>query len=82
MGSDRHSERSDLFLVRVWVSHAGGDTTLRGKVQHAVNGEEHYFRDLPELPELLRAMMPGRTRRADLRVPESRADGDPGWGNI
>lgn len=74
MGSGRHSKRSDLFLVRVWVSEAGdGDTEFRGKVQRAVNGEERYFHDLPELADVLRSMMPVGPTRSGIHVKDSRS---------
>jgi hypothetical protein len=59
MGRSRQTKRSELFLVRLWLDEAtDGEIEWRGKVQRAVTGEAYYFQDLPQLPELLRLMMP------------------------
>jgi len=59
----RQPKRSDLFLVRIWVSEStGGETEWRGKVQRSVSGEARYFYDLPELADILRSMMTGQGR--------------------
>jgi hypothetical protein len=57
----RQPGRSDLFLVRLWVGEEGdGEREWRGKVQRAVTGEAHYFRDWPELADLLLTMLRGK----------------------
>ena len=51
-------KRSDLFLVRLWTEEkSGGETEWHGRVQRTVNGETGYFRDWPQLVELLLAMV-------------------------
>lgn len=55
--------RSNLFLVRLWISPNGeigsdGSTIVWcGKVQRVVNGEVHYFTDLPYLLALLETLV-------------------------
>jgi hypothetical protein len=70
----QQARRSDLFLVRVWDEDPDSDAELRGRVQRAVSGETHYFRNLPELAALLHSMMPGR--RGVMDTPQER----PGTG--
>lgn len=61
MGGGRQLKRSDLFLVRLWAEEASdGEKEWRGKVQKAVSGEAHQFRDWPELVNLLLEMAGGR----------------------
>jgi hypothetical protein len=52
-----------LFTVRIWLEPLGEDQTeWRGKVEHVLTGEWHYFRDWPTLIAHLNAMLPaGKT---------------------
>ncbi len=37
---------SQLFVLRMWQENLGeGQLEWRGKVQHMISGEAHYFRD-------------------------------------
>ena len=59
-----HSQRSNLFLVRLWVEDAQGnnsDAQWRGRIQRVVNGETIEFQGWQGLVEHLSAMLsPGR----------------------
>ncbi len=42
--------KNQLFTLRVWQADAGeGQMEWRGKLQHVVSGQTHYFRDWPTL---------------------------------
>jgi len=70
MRDRRQTANSDLFLVRVWVRETDkGEREWRGKIQRAVSGEEYYFDDLPQLPDLLRSIIPGYDSR-DEQLPD------------
>ncbi len=55
--------RSNLFLVRLWISpnreigSDGAKIVWCGKVQRVVNGEAHYFTGLPCLLVLLETLV-------------------------
>lgn len=60
MDEDRHTARSQLFTVRLWVEDLGeGRAEWRGKVQHARSGEASYFRDWPSLVAFLGERLAG-----------------------
>ena len=69
MKSDRNLKRTELFLVRVWLSSAGGGKPhpgasadrWKGRVQRVVDGEAHEFDDWQGLTDALAAMLPGNT---------------------
>jgi hypothetical protein len=43
-------ERSQLFLLRLWIEELGrGKMDWRGKIQHVNSGEVRYFHDWPTL---------------------------------
>jgi hypothetical protein len=76
MGSDLHTldhphdERSDLFLVRVWVADAGENpSSWRGKVQQVVSGEVQYFHGSEELVEAILGMLPQEGRAGTRSIP-------------
>ena len=76
MGSDLHTldhphdERSDLFLVRVWVADAAENpSSWRGKVQQVVSGEVQYFQGSEELVEAILGMLPQDDRASTRSVP-------------
>ncbi len=51
---------SQLFTLRVWSEELGdGRVELRGKVQHAVSGEQQYFHDWPTLISFLTGTVQG-----------------------
>ena len=60
MRTDRHSRRTDLFLIRIWTD-AGAEGSeegqWRGKVQRTVDGEAHLFDSWQDLIEKLSAMI-------------------------
>ena len=68
---------SQLFTLRVWSEDLGdGCVELRGKVQHAVSGEQQYFHDWPTLISFLSGAVQGpdsaglAERPADPSAPE------------
>ncbi len=48
---------SQLFLLRVWLDNACSENDWRGRVQHSVTGEAHYFQTCAELRRIIRGMM-------------------------
>ena len=55
-GSPAHS--SHLFTLRLWLEDlGGGQTDLRGKVQHVNSGEARYFRDWTALEAFLEGFL-------------------------
>jgi hypothetical protein len=45
-GPGQSPQRSQLFMLRVWLEDLGnGQTEWRGKVQHVNSGEARYFHD-------------------------------------
>ena len=51
------STSSHLFTVRLWPKDLGeGQVEWRGKVQHVLSGEAHYFREWQELNTQLLGM--------------------------
>lgn len=58
VGTFEQPHRSHLFTVRLWAEELGaGQSEWRGKVQHVLSGETHYFRDWPTLLTHLQAML-------------------------
>lgn len=61
MPPKHRTNRNDLFLVRFWLEDMSGESEGRGawggRVQRAVSGESHEFRDWGALVEVLRAML-------------------------
>jgi hypothetical protein len=56
MMSDQQYRRSHLFSVRLWVEHiSDGATEIRGRVQHVLSGDVHYFRTLSALSAFMLA---------------------------
>jgi len=56
--SDQPRHRSQLFTVRIWPEDLGdGRAEWRGRVQHVLSGEAHYFREWPALIAALNAML-------------------------
>ncbi len=52
------SNRSQLFVVRVWEEQvADGRTEWRGKVQHVNSGDIGYFRDWQTLAGRINAVL-------------------------
>jgi len=50
MDESPRSQGSHLFTVRVWAeAPRAGQVEWRGKLQHVLSGEAHYFRDWPTL---------------------------------
>jgi len=76
MGIRHRYRRSDLFLLRVWSEETeNGAITWCGKVQRTTTGEARFFRDWPQLIDLLLTMLPvlpapdgGRPSAAGLAV--------------
>ncbi|HEU5103409.1 MAG TPA: hypothetical protein VFU22_30520 [Roseiflexaceae bacterium] len=59
METGQPQHQSQLFTVRLWGEDLGdGRTEWRGKVQHVLSGEAHYFREWPALIAWLIAMLP------------------------
>ena len=55
--SDSRQRQSHLFTVRLWAEAIDeGMAEWRGKVQHVISGETHYFRDWNDLTAYLQAM--------------------------
>lgn len=68
--------RSHLFTLRLWREGlGGGQTELRGKVQHVSSGEARYFRDWVALKAFLQEV----TLRIDAQTahPDKILDGGP-----
>jgi hypothetical protein len=56
--ADQPQHRSQLFTVRIWPEDLGdGRAEWRGRVQHVLSGEAHYFREWPALVAALSAML-------------------------
>jgi hypothetical protein len=69
---DHSLHRSCLFTVRLWPEELGdGGSEWRGRVQHVLSGEAHYFRDWPALVEALREMLRDSEMAVDGGAPES-----------
>lgn len=57
----QHSN-TQLFLVRLWTDvDDDGRPVWRGKLQHVVSGEAHYFQEWPALIARLQAALPAGT---------------------
>jgi hypothetical protein len=55
--SESRQRQSHLFTVRLWAEAVDeGMAEWRGKVQHVISGETHYFRDWNDLTAHLQAM--------------------------
>jgi len=58
MNKDQLTRPSHLFTLRVWRTQLDdGRTEWRGKVQHVLSGERHYFRDWASLITHLLSML-------------------------
>jgi hypothetical protein len=89
--ADGQKPASQLFTLRLWDSRADdGSVEWRGKIQHVMSGEAHYFRDWAMLLDLLLTMLqstesqgegeaPGRGDAAEEQAgnPRSEATGRP-----
>ena len=61
------SAPSHLFTVRLWPNDLGeGQVEWRGKVQHVLSGEAHYFREWQELNTHLLGMATGAGQTASV----------------
>lgn len=58
MNEDHDSNRSHLFLVRLWAGEMSSQNEWHGRVQHILTGEAHSFRHWTALVEGLLAMLP------------------------
>jgi hypothetical protein len=53
-------EQSHLFTLRLWSEEGtDGHSEWRGKIQHVMSGEAHYFREWQALVQFLLVMLPG-----------------------
>ena len=60
MKLDKLTHPAHLFTVRVWLETLEDDETeWRGKVQHVLSGESHYFRKWSALTTHLLSMLQG-----------------------
>ena len=58
MTDERQHRRTHLFTVRLWVENTGSDSVeVRGRVQHVLSGDVHYFRSWPELTSFFEQML-------------------------
>ncbi len=54
----QQTQRSHLFMVRLWLEEIGdGQTDWRGSVQHINSREARYFRDWPTLETFLEDLL-------------------------
>jgi|RhiMethySRZTD1v2_1073278.scaffolds.fasta_scaffold5405041_1 hypothetical protein len=66
-----------LFTVRMWLEDLGdGQTEWRGRVQHVVSGEIHYFRHWPVLIAWLKTMLAG-SDSSNVDAPKGAPHADP-----
>lgn len=66
MDRDQQQHHSHLFTLRLWREELGNDQAeWRGKVQHVISAESHYFRDWPTLIVWLQAMLPAIEAQPD-----------------
>ncbi len=55
---DPKHPQTHLFMVRVWLEDLGeSKTEYRGKVQHVLSKEAHYFRGWPMLIKILHELI-------------------------
>lgn len=48
----------ESFTVRIWLERVGqGKTEWRGRVQHALSGETHFFREWNGLIDQVQSML-------------------------
>ena len=48
----------ESFTVRIWLERVGaGKTEWRGRIQHALSGETHYFREWNSLIDQVQSML-------------------------
>jgi hypothetical protein len=67
MSDRQRGHRTHLFTLRIWPEPLGdGRVEWRGKVQHVLSGEAHYFRDWPGLIDLMQQM--GASIKKDSRA--------------
>ena len=74
------TDRSHLFLVRVWPD--GADSAGHewyGRVQHVVSGEAHTFEDWATLIEWLRGMLTAGSVRQLTETARAAGSGDALW---
>lgn len=48
------------FIVRIWLEEidaASEHTTWHGRLVYLANGEEHYFKDLMDIPRIIRVRL-------------------------
>jgi hypothetical protein len=65
MSTARQHNRSELYLLRLWLEDGvDGSPLCCGKLQLAVSGEQHQFRGLTALAELVAEVMRRRTGAA------------------
>jgi hypothetical protein len=66
MDNGHQLHHSHLFTVRLWQADLGdGQTEWRGKLQHVLSGEVHYFREWSALIALLMSMLSDAEARLD-----------------
>ena len=71
--SNMHS--SHLFTVRLWAEELDESRAeWRGKVQHVISGEAHYFREWSKLADCILAMLPALRMEA-IQQPYPTGDG-------
>ncbi len=76
---DRHSRRTDLFLVRIWTGptmDGSGESQWHGRVQRTVNGETHTFDSRQGLIEKLNTMISAAEATSDASKPEEKGHGE------
>ena len=72
MTQDQTQQRTHLFTLRMWPEALGdGQIEWRGKVQHVLSGQAHYFRDWDALIVYLQDMLPPDDR-AEIIVEEGK----------
>ncbi len=72
MTQDQTQQRTHLFTLRMWPEALGdGQIEWRGKVQHVLSGQAHYFRDWDALIAYLQDMLPPDDR-AEIIVEEGK----------
>ena len=53
--STKHSRRSQMFVIRLWQEHLGGDQyEWRASLRHVSSGETRYLRSLHDLEDILK----------------------------
>ena len=58
MGEKESEVQSESFTIRIWSERIGqGKTEWRGRIQHVLSGETHYFRDWNSLIDQVQGML-------------------------